>query len=167
MNSICNVLLSKAQMQILEELASASLTPQVVAIRAKILLLLDQGVPTSIICSELGISYTPVYRWQKRWLQVKISLNQIEKEKKKHELKDAIINTLKDAPRSGAPSKFTEEQVMQIIALACTSPEDESLPVSQWSCRLLAEHAKQLGIVENISFKQINNFLKSGYVKTS
>lgn len=167
MNANCTTLLSEAQMQILGELANAALTPKSVALRAKIILLHAEELPTSHICVALGISYTPVYKWQSRWLQVKANLDQIEKEQSRHELKKAITQALKDAPRAGAPTRFKEEQIMQIVALACTSPEAEGLPVTQWSCRLLAEHAQQLGIVKSISFKQINIFLKSGGVKTT
>lgn len=164
----CSItLLSEGQTRILEDLVNASLTPKVIVTRAKLILLHALGMPPSVICKKLEISYTPVYKWLNRWLKAKPTLDQIEKEKTGYDLKKEIINTLKDASRSGAPCKFTEEQVLQIIALACTSPETEDLPVSHWSCRMLAEHAQRLGLVKSISYKQINNFLKSGGVKTS
>ncbi len=158
--------LSELQMQILCNLVSASYTPKALAIRAKIILLLAEGKSIPTISSELKVSLPPIYKWEKRWLQARETLDQIEKEKAKHELKKAIENTLKDAPRSGAPPTFTPEQVLKIIALACTSPESEQIPVSHWSCRLLAEHAIKIGIVDSISYKQINIFLKSGSNKT-
>jgi putative transposase len=158
---------SDAQKKILIKIANASLTSKVIIDRAKIILLCTEGMSVSNICAELGISHHPVYKWRKRWPEIKIKLDQIEKEKKKNELEKAIKSALSDAPRSGAPPQFKEEQVMQIIALACTSPQEEGLPVSHWSCRLLADHAQELGIVESISFKQVNNFLKSRGVKTS
>lgn len=167
MNIDFRTMLSEMQKQILNKLANASLTPKVIADRAKIILLCTEGMSVSNICAELGISNRPVYKWRKRWPEIKIKLDQTEKEKKKCELEEAIKAALSDAPRSGAPPQFKEEQVMQIIALACTSPEAGGLPVSQWSCRLLAEHAQELGIVKSISFKQVNNFLKSRGVKTS
>lgn len=153
--------LTDTQKQILEDLAKASLTPKAIALRANIILLYAQGVPPSIIRTELQISYPPIYKWQERWLKAKSMLDQTEKEKTRHELKKAIELTLKDAFRSGAPQTFTEVQVLQIIALACTSPQEEDLPVSHWSCRLLAEYAQKKGIVKYISFTQVNFFLKS------
>jgi putative transposase len=162
-----NSVLSNSQKQVLEELVRASYVPKVIAMRAKIILLYAEGKPSSVIRDELRISYPPIYKWQERWEQAKASLDQIESEKTKHELKISIENTLKDARRSGAPSTFTEMQVLQIIALACTPPKDENLPVSHWSCRLLAEHARQKGIVKNISHSQINFFLKSGANKAA
>jgi putative transposase len=167
MNTESSALLSEMQKQILVKLANASLTPKAIANRAKIIILYAQGASVPVTCTNLGMSHTPIYKWRNRWPNIKTTLDQIEKEKTKHELEAAIKAALNDAPRSGAPPHFKEEQVMQIIALACTSPEAEGLPVSHWSCRLLAEHAQELGIVESISFKQVNNFLKSGGVKTS
>lgn len=166
MNEDCKPF-AEGQMRILEELAKASLTPKAIAIRARIVLLLEQGKVPSLIQEELDVSYPSIYKWKNRWFRIKTTLDQIEKEKTRHELKIAIKKALEDAPRKGAPQKFSDVQVLQIISLACTSPEAEGLPVSHWSCRLLAEHAKQLGIVESISHKQISNFLKSGGVKTS
>lgn len=159
--------LYEGQMQILEELANASLTPKVIAIRAKIILFLEQGIEPSLVHVKLGVSYPTIYKWKHRWFQIKETLNQIEKEKTRHELKTTIKNAIKDAPRKGTPTKFSDVQIMQIVSLACTPPNAEGLPVSQWSCRSLAEHATRLGIVESISYKQISNFLKSGVSKTS
>ena len=167
MNINSSLIPSDAQKKILIKLAKASLTPKAIVDRAKIIILHSEGMSVSYICNELGISNRPVYKWRKRWPEIKIKLDQIEKEKTKYELEKAIESALSDAPRSGAPPQFKEEQVLQIIALACTSPQEEGLPVSHWSCRLLAEHAQELGIVESISFKQVNNFLKSRGVKTS
>lgn len=162
-----NLVLSGNQQKILEELVNSPYTPKTISMRANIILQFAQRKPTSIIRDELKISYPPIYKWQGRWMQAKASLDQIEKEKSKHELKLSIEKTLGDAIRSGAPSTFTEMQVLQIIALACTPPKDEELPISHWSCRLLAEYAQKKGIVKKISHSQINFFLKSGANKTT
>ena len=42
-----------------------------------------------------------------------------------------MAERLSDAPRPGAPGKFTPEQVCAIIALACEAPKDSGLPISQ------------------------------------
>jgi putative transposase len=162
-----NICLTDNQKQILESLINASYTPKIVAMRANIILLHAYGKPPSMIRRELGISYPPIYKWKERWIQAKDVLDQTEKEKTKFDLKTAIEDTLKDANRSGAPPVFTEVQVLQIIALACSPPQSENLPVSHWSCRLLAEHAQKKGIVKSISHSQINFFLKSGADKTT
>lgn len=158
--------LSDNQKQILEDLVNASYTPKAIAVRANIILLHAQRTPPSVIRTELQISYPPIYKWKERWLEAKPILDRIEKEKTKYELKKAIEVTLKDAFRSGAPPTFTEIQVLQIIALACTSPQTENVPVSHWSSRLLAEYAQKKGIVKNISYNRVNFFLKSRADKT-
>lgn len=162
-----NLFLSENQKQILYDLVQARYTPKIIATRANIILLLAQEKSLSAIRNALNISYPPIYKWRKRWLQDKAKLDQIEITKTKHELKIAIENTLKDSPRPGSPTTFTEVQVLQIIALACTSPSEENLPVSHWSCRLLAEYAQKKGIVKGISHSQISVFLKSGANKTT
>jgi putative transposase len=154
-------------MQILIGIANARYTPSAIAMRAKIILLIAQGTPFSIISKELKISHPPLYKWRDRWMKAKPDLDRIETEKTQHNLKLAIEKVLKDAQRPGAPATFSEVQVLQIIALACTPPSTENLPISHWSCRLLAEYAKKKGIVKGISPSQVYIFLKSGSNKAS
>jgi transposase len=68
---------------------------------------------------------------------------------------------LGDAPRPGAPLKFSAEQVCEIIAVACEQPAAESeRPVSHWSRRALADEVKKRGIVSEISPRRVGRFLK-------
>lgn len=85
-----NLVLSGNQQKILEELVNSPYTPKAISMRANIILQFAQRKPTSIIRDELKISYPPIYKWQERWMQAKASLDQIEKEKPKHELKLSI-----------------------------------------------------------------------------
>ena len=52
-------------------------------------------------------------------------------------LEDEIRAVLSDKKRPGAPSVFTPDQIMRIIDLACSSPNDFGYEVSQWSLPLL------------------------------
>ncbi len=162
-----NINLTKTQQKVLEHIVNASTSSKAISLRASIILLLAEGSSKYNLVKNLKVSWPTVNKWEARWLQALPILNEIEKNKPMHELKEAIVANLKDAPRSGAPATFTEEEVMQIVALACTSPESQGLPISQWSCRSLAEYVRRLGIVESISYKQINNFLKSRGIKTA
>lgn len=72
-----------------------------------------------------------------------------------------------DEPRQGAPVKFTAEQVVQIMALACEAPQACGLPISQWSGQELATEAVKRGIVETISPRSVERFLKRSRFKTS
>jgi hypothetical protein len=61
--------------------------------------------------------------WRRRWLQfAEVPLEEVR-----------VAKRLADAPKPGAPSKFTPEQICQIIALACEKPSESGRPVSQWS----------------------------------
>jgi transposase len=76
-------------------------------------------------------------------------------------LTDKIIELLQDNDRSGAPAKFTPEQLCQIVALACEiTPEECHRPVSHWTARELAEEATQRKIVPSISPRHAGRFLK-------
>jgi len=72
----------------------------------------------------------------------------------------SVPERLADAPRPGAPAKFTPEQVCQIIALACEKPADSDRPISQWSHRELADEIVRRGIVGSISPRHAGRLLK-------
>ena len=72
----------------------------------------------------------------------------------------AIETVLSDAKRPGAPATFSEAQKQQIIAMAARKPEDEGVPVTNWSHEILAQAVVDKGIVQTISPAQIGRFLK-------
>jgi putative transposase len=73
-----------------------------------------------------------------------------------------IAEVLADAPRPGAPPTFSAEQVVQIIAMACTPPADSGRPVDAWTPRELADEAEKRQIVTSISARSVGRFLKRG-----
>ena len=75
-------------------------------------------------------------------------------------LSQAIEQLLSDEPRPGTPATFTLEQFMQIMALACEKPSAADRPVSTWTPRELADEAVKRGIVEQISPRTVERFLK-------
>src|SRR5205085_12343123 len=75
-------------------------------------------------------------------------------------LEQAIEVVLPDEQRPGAPATVTLEQFMQIMALACEKPEASERPVSSWTPRELADEAVKRGIVEQISPRTVERFLK-------
>ena len=77
-------------------------------------------------------------------------------------LKRVVEEALSDEPRPGAPPRFTPEQIVQIVALACEMPEDSGRPISDWTPRELKEEVVKRGIVETISVRSVGRFLKSG-----
>jgi transposase len=78
-----------------------------------------------------------------------------------------IEQVLSDAPRPGAPVKFTAEQVTEIVAVACEDPENSGRPVTHWTPRELADEVIKRDIVASISPRQVGRFLKSGGTQTS
>jgi hypothetical protein len=66
---------------------------------------------------------------------------------------------LADAPRSGAPPKFSPEEICQIIALACEQPCDYERPITHWTVRELRDQAVQEQIVSEISERQVRRIL--------
>jgi len=75
-------------------------------------------------------------------------------------LRRAVEDTLRDAHRSGRPSRFSDEQVAQIVSLASRSPESVGRPVTDWTGRELADEAKRQEIVHTISASRVNEFLR-------
>jgi putative transposase len=99
-------------------------------------------------------------RSRDRWHAAESRLQAIEETGKRKLLNQAIAVLLTDEQRPGAPATFTFEQFMRIIALACEKREASDLPVSTWTPRELADEAVKRGIVEQISPRTVERFLK-------
>ncbi len=134
--------------QELTALSRAHSTPRKLAERAQIVLLAADGVSVSETAQQLGIWRKTASMWRKRWREVDAAKSTAER--------------LSDAPRCGAPGKFTPEQVCAIIALACEDPKDSDLPISHWSQSEVARQAVQRGIVPSISHGTLRGALPHG-----
>ena len=73
----------------------------------------------------------------------------------------SVEERLTDAPRSGQPARITDEQVCQIIALACEAPERSGCPISPWTGREIAAEIKRRGIVAEISERHAARLLEA------
>jgi len=113
---------------------------------ARIILLAADGVSVSETARRLCIWRKTASMWRKRWREADAAASTAER--------------LSDAPRCGAPGKFTPEQVCAIIALACEEPKDSDLPISQWSQSEVARQAVKRGIVASISHGSVGRFFK-------
>ena len=134
--------------------------------RASIILRASRGESNHKISVEMNITPKTVSRWRTRYLKAFERLQEIEKQKPRL-LKQTIVDVLSDEARPGAPARITDVQKAAIIALACENPEKRGLPFSKWSGRLLREEAIKRGIVESISDRHINSFLKSSGIKAT
>ncbi len=132
----------------LNQLVRAHTTPQKLAERARIILLAAAGQGIIETARQLGIWRKTVGHWRRRWLNAEASAG--------------VAARLSDAPRCGAPAKFTPEAICQIMAMACQDPETLDVPISHWSQSELARQSVARGIVESISHASVGRFLKRG-----
>ena len=107
----------------------------------------------------MNLSARRVKTWRDRYSDSREKIRAIEEEAP-NKLRSAIKEALSDEQRPGAPATFRDEQVAAIVALACEDPATLELPFSHWSAESLREEAIKLGIVENISARQVSRFLK-------
>ena len=99
--------------------------------RSKIILMASQGMTNQKISAKIGLHYDNVATWRNRFLENLPNLNELENAAPE-KLSDEIVRILSDEKRSGTPPKFTPEQIMQIISLAC------NLKPGQWSLKTRA-----------------------------
>lgn len=72
---------------------------------------------------------------------------------------------LQDAPRCGAPSRYSAEQQCAIMAIALRKPEEFGRPVEEWTHRELADQAACSGIAATISPRTVGRFLDQADLK--
>ena len=154
------VTVSARQRTVLERLVRTRTLAQQLAERCRIVLGCAAGQLNIEQADELGVDRQRVRRWRVRWAKAQAALAAAEAEGASEEdLRERILRVLSDEHRSGTPPKFTPEQVVAIVALACEPPADSALPISHWSPSELARVAIERGIVQSISPRQVDRFL--------
>lgn len=144
--------LTATERQALEHLVRRHTTSQQLALRARIVLAAADGANNSQIARQEAVDVDTVRLWRTRWLAFQaVARDDL-----------SVAERLADAPRPGTPVRITDEQVCQIVALACEAPERAGRPISQWTAREIAEEIKQRGIVEQISARHAARLLKRG-----
>lgn len=142
--------LSDPERRALETLVLRHSTPQLIALRARIILACAQDLRNAQIARQLSASVDMVRDWRARWLALQsIPLDSLPVEAR-----------LADRERSGAPARITAEQWCQIVALVCEVPEDAQRPISHWTHSEIAAEAVQRGILPRISPRHLGRFLK-------
>ena len=136
----------------LQQLVNRHNTPQQIVVRAKIILLGSKGKNHGEIARTLDISLDMARLWRNRWLETS-----------DREL--SIFQRLQDSERTGAPVKFSMEQVIELFALACSPPEDYGRPISHWTPKELADEIMKQGIIESISVRHVGRLLKEAELK--
>ena len=148
------------QRELLEPLTRAKVVPQRLVERCRIVVMSTGTKKSGTLADLLGVNPQRVRRWRHRWAKAAAILAAAEAEgASDKDLEKLIIKILTDDERSGAPPKFTPEQMAAIIALACEPPGDSGLPVSHWTPPELAREAIKRGIVASISPRHLDRFL--------
>jgi putative transposase len=142
--------LSERDQKELERITKRHKSEQRHVLRAQIIVLAAQGRSNAAIACELEIGVDTVRKWRDRWA----ALSLLEQEPLR------VMERLEDAPRSGKPSKYTQEQRCQLAMLACEAPSHSGRPISQWTGREIAEEMQVRGIVEQISPRHAARLLK-------
>jgi transposase len=101
----------------LRMLVNAGTTEQRIAVRARVVLAAAQGMTLPEISSRVGLSVNSCLKWRKRFVQSRL---------------DGLI----DREGRGRPREISQEQRLEVMALACTTPVDGS---NHWSVRKLAD----------------------------
>lgn len=146
------ITLTEVERQELQRLIKRHTTPQQIALRARLILAAADGLNNAQVAHQEAVSVDTARHWRTRWLESRsVALREL-----------SVKERLADAPRSGKPPTITDEQVCQIVALACEAPAQSGRPITQWSGREIAEEIKRRGIVERISGRHAARLLKRG-----
>lgn len=106
--------------------------------RALALLELDRGKTYSEVSKTLQVTIPTLSSWAAKYLENGLAV-------------------LQDQPRSGRPIEIDGKQRAMVTALACSTPPEG---YAQWSLRLLADQAVELGYCEHISHSEVGQVLK-------
>jgi putative transposase len=152
------VTLSAPQHLLLEALLRQHSCPQALALRLRIVLGAAAGQSNDALAQALACALPTVRKWRRRWAEAEAQLAAVEQHP--HDLRALVATVLADAPRSGTPDRFTAEQIVAIINLACIPPPECGRPIDAWTPRELAVEAINQGIVSTISARSVGRFLK-------
>jgi transposase len=117
------------------------------------------------IAPQVGLERHQVGRWRSRWAAAFDDLVRVECLEEAPALRQALRQLLADAPRPGAPGKFSAEQLAQIFAVACEDPQQSGLPFTHWTHAELAKEVIKRGIVESISVRHLGRLLDEADLK--
>ena len=135
--------------------------------RVQIILKIGQGKNNQQVATEMGIHRETVRQWRERWLGEKERLSTVEATADDRQLMQSIESVLADELRPGAPTHFSLEQIVAILAIACETPDASGYPLSHWTPQTLAVEAIKRGIVERISVRSVGRFLKGSSFATA
>jgi len=128
MPTLCVVLPPADRAQLVDVVANGN-TPQKLAVRAQILVMLADRVRPSHVAARLALSRNHVHYWVRRYVA------------------QGVSGVLHDAPRPGRRKRITPEQVATIVNATLTTKPPAA---TQWSTRTMAR-------AQHVSEKTIRN----------
>ena len=167
-NPSIEINLSDRQYQLLERIVRSKTNSYRLVQRAQLVLFAAQGMNNTEIGLQLQLSRKQVRQWRLRWSESTQRLEIADYEGVgERELRQQIEAVLSDEQRPGGPAKFSLEQIVQIIAVACEQPATSGRPISHWTARELVLEVVKRGIVQEISPHSVRRFLKRGHTPTA
>jgi len=155
------ITITERQQEILQTFSRSVTAPSRLRQRAAIIVLAFDGLLNEDIAERVGLTHRQVGHWRRRWAKAWNRLIDIECRESRAVLRRAIETVLTDEPRPGAPGKFTPEQVVQILAVACEPPEKSGRPITHWTILELTDEVIKRGIVDSISPAQVARYLRA------
>lgn len=160
-----SIQLTKRMYEILTELANSRTVGNSIAQRANVVLMGFEKATNEAIATRLGLCAKTVGRWRRRWRDSYFALLRMQFMESQAGFRRSIILCLSDAPRSGAPGKFTAEQIVGLVSIACEPPEKSGRPVTTWTGRELADECQKRDLVDSISASHVNRILREADLK--
>lgn len=117
MRSQATLIVSEAQRAELEAWIRRGCTPQKQVLRARMILMSADGVPTGEIVRRLGTTVPTLSRWRRRYAEA------------------GIDGLKKDKPRKPGKPPVPQAKVRQVLALTMQPPPDGA---DHWTCRGMA-----------------------------
>jgi transposase len=160
------IILSARQRKHLKRLRRQRTLPQCLVWRVNIVLRAAKGQSNSRIAQHLHMDRQTVQLWRARWVAAAARLQAAEEAGcTRREWQALLQAVLADAPRCGAPGKFSPYQLARIIVVACKSPGAYGRPVTHWTPYELADEVVQQGIVPAISIRTVGRLLAEAALK--
>src|SRR6516165_8623041 len=154
------VTITERQQDLLQTIRNAPTASSQLRQRATLVLLAFQKRSNEEIATEVGLSRRQVSIWRRRWADAWDRLIRIECTQSHAALRRAVEQVLRDEPRAGSPGKFTPEQIVGILAVACEPPEKSGRPITHWTAHELADEVVKRRIVASISTSQVGRYLR-------
>ncbi len=159
------VVITERQQEILTALSRSRSEPLFLRQRSTIILLAFSGKLNEEIAPLVDLERHQVGVWRSRWAAAFDRLVRIECTEGLPALRKAIRQLLADAPRAGAPGKFSAEQLALIFATACEPPEQSDRPLTHWTPGELADEVIKREIVASISARHLGRLLNDADLK--